>query len=170
MVVTARYNRLSQLYWQRARDWDERTRCLGAYLHTCRHSTGEGYYALPVAYMAEDMNWTTAIVGKSLRILEDAGEVHFDTKNGVVWVPEALEVQAPTTENQIKGAVARIRMVPVSPLLSHFYQHAVTHANGLAEAIRMDLGEQVNEAMAMETDSHSNGLATSIRMAPSRVA
>lgn len=169
MVVTARYNRLSQLYWPRARDWDDRTRNLGAYLHTCRHSTGEGYYVLPVAYMAEDMNWTVAIAAKSLRVLEAAGEVRYDAKTGVVFVPEALEIQPPTTENQIKGAVARIRMVPVGPLLSEFYQHAVAHSNGLADAIRMELGALVDESMAMETHSHSNGKPTRIRMEVPRV-
>jgi Mn-dependent DtxR family transcriptional regulator len=169
MVVTARYNRLSQLYWPRARDWDEKTRNLGAYLHTCRHSTGEGYYALPVAYMADDMNWTVAIATKALKTLEDAGEVRFDPKAAVVLVPEALEVQAPTTEKQIKGAVARIRMVPLSYLLAEFYRLAVTHSNGLAEAIAKDLHDQVEEAMRMETVSHSNGNHEAIRVGGLRV-
>lgn len=170
MVVTARYNRLSQLYWQRARGWDERTRNLGAYLHTCRHSTGEGYYALPVAYMADDMNWTTAIVLKSLRVLEDAGEINYDVRRGVVLVPEALQVQAPTTDKQIKGAIARIRMVPASPLLCVFYQHAVTHSNGLAESIAKELHDSLEHSMGMETHSHSNGNGNAIRMGVPHVA
>jgi len=167
MAVTARYNRLSQLYWPRARAWDERTRNLGAYLHTCRHSTGEGYYSLPVAYMADDLNWTSAVVTKSLRTLEDAGEIRFH--DGVVFVPEALEIQAPTTDKQITGAIARIRMVPVGPLLCVFYQHAVTHANGLAERMRMELAAQIDQSLSMETHSHSNGNAERIRMGGSRV-
>jgi hypothetical protein len=170
MVVTARYNRLSQIYWQRARDWDERTRNLGAYLHTCRHSTGEGYYALPVAYMADDLNWTPAIVQKSLSRLMGDGEVCFDVQRGVVFVPESLEIQPPTTDNQIKGAIARIRMVPVSPLLSAFHEHAKTHANGLADRMAMEVNDLLDQSIRMETNSHSNGIPDRIRMGGSHVA
>ncbi len=170
MPPVARYNRISQAYWQRSRNWEERTRTLGAYLHTCRHSSGEGFYAISVAYMADDLAYTPAHVNKALKQLVDAREVMYDDNAGVVFVPESLELQPPTTERQIKGAIARISQVPPTGLLAALHAHANTHANGLAEAIANELPAQLQQAIRMETQSHSNANPESIRMGGLRVA
>lgn len=133
--MTARYQRVSPNYWMLAKGWDPKTTVTGLYVQTCRHRVTEGLYHLPKEYIAADLGYTPAVVSRALGTLTNAGLVKYDERGGVLLLLAALEMQVPTTEKQIQGAVDRIRMVPGSPLLWDLYCLARRHANGLADAL-----------------------------------
>ena len=156
----ARYNRVPESYWVLARDWSERTRNLGLYLQTCKHRTGEGLYHLPIAYAASDLGWAVLVTQKHLNELVEAGFIGWDAKAEVVFLVTALEVQAPTTEKQIKGAIERLKQLPPTDLLSELHFQAQVHSNGFADSIRMAFPN----ACEWVPVSHSNGSPKSTAM------
>jgi hypothetical protein len=131
-----RYHRVDPHYWVLAKNWDDRTRNVVLYVQTCRHRVTEGLFPLPKAYMAADLGYTVPQVARSLGVIVNAGLVKYDDQAEVIFICNALEMQAPTTPKQIQGAIARLRMVPASPLLCDLHFHANAHANAFAEAIR----------------------------------
>lgn len=149
MAAAARYHRVNPQYWQIARDWDDRARVLGLYVQTCRHRTTEGYYELPKPYIAADLNWQPNAVDRAVKNVTDTGVVMYDDHAGVVFIPDALEIQAIATERQIVGAVRRIRMVPPTPLLLAFIRAAEAHSNDLANAISNDLADVIRMVSSM---------------------
>lgn len=140
MVVTARYYRVSPQYWHLSRDWEDRLRLLGLYVQTCEHRTTEGLYRLPLAYVNGDLGWPIKTVEHKLADLQTTGFIKYDAGAEVLLLLDALQVQPPTSEPQIKGAIARLRSVPATPLLLTLLDLAETHASGLAKAIREEIG------------------------------
>lgn len=149
MTASARYHRVNPQYWQIARDWDERARVLGLYAQTCRHRTTEGYYELPKPYIAADLGWQAAVVDRAVKAVTDTGFVMYDDQAQVVFIPNALELQSIATERQVTGAVRRVRMVPITPLLTSFVRACEAHSNDLANALRNDLGDVIQMASSM---------------------
>lgn len=131
-----RYFRVRPSFWTAAKAWDDKTRVAGLYVLTSPHCHSEGLYALPKGYIEADLGYSIATITKSLQRLQLDGFIRYDDKAGVVLIPDALEIQAPTTRKQIQGAISRLRMVPPTPLLWELHSHANAHANGLAEAMR----------------------------------
>jgi hypothetical protein len=131
----SRYFRVSPNYWHLASGWDDKTVIVGLYVQTCKHRHSEGLYHLPKEYIAGDLGYGASTVTKALKVLEGAGFVKYDKKASVILLMTALELQPPTTEKQVQGAIARIKTVPASPLLWDLYFHARSHSNGLANAI-----------------------------------
>lgn len=152
----SRYNRVPASYWIRSKGWEDRVRLLGVYVQTCDHRTTEGLYRLPAAYVAADLDWQVAVAERLLARLVDTGFVKYDQRAEVILLPSALEVQAPTTKKQIDGAVARIRMVPATPLLCELLDLATVHSNGLAEAIRMEMADAFESVVTQPATFHSN--------------
>lgn len=140
MVVTARYYRVSPQFWHASAGWEDRIRLLGLYVQTCEHRTTEGLYRLPVAYIHGDLGWPAKTVEGKLADLECVGLIKYDAKAEVLLLLDALESQPPRTEPQVKGAMARLRTVPPTPLLAKLYDLAQAHASELAEAIREENG------------------------------
>jgi hypothetical protein len=159
-----RYHRVPTSFWMLARDWEDRLRNLGLYVQTCEHRTTEGLYRLPLAYVAADLAWPTGVPARQMRNLVSTGFVRYDERAEVVLLPGALEVQVPTTENQIKGAVTRLQSVPPTPLLADFYALAVVHANGLAESMRMGMGMEIDDSLARASESDLNGHSNSLAL------
>lgn len=159
-----RYHRVPESFWVLARSWEDRLRNLGLYVQTCKHRTGEGLYRLPLAYIAADLAWPSGVPAKQMRNLVSTGFVRYDERAEVVLLPSALEVQAPTTEKQIQGAITRLRDVPPTPLLADLYQLAASHANGLAEAMRMGMGMEIQDALERAESASLNGHSSSLSL------
>jgi hypothetical protein len=153
VVSPLRYNRVPESYWVLSRDWNERLRNLGLYVQTCRHRTGEGLYYLPLAYAADDLNWSLTVTQKHMKELVDREFIGWDSRAQVVLLVNALEVQAPTTEKQIKGAIERLKHLPPTDLLSELHFLAQVHSNGFADSIRMAFPN----ACEWVSNPHSNG-------------
>lgn len=133
----ARYNRVPASYWRISHGWGDRLQKLGLYLQTCTHRTGEGLYLLPLPYAARDLEWTQTITERHMRELVGHDFISWDATSEVVLLHNALEIQAPTTEKQIKGAITRLKELPPSPLLSVLFRLAQVHSNAFADSIRM---------------------------------
>lgn len=158
-----RYYRVPTSFWGLAREWDERTRNLGLYLQTCEHRTGEGLFRLPLAYAAEDLRWTVAVVERHMALLGRAGFIKYDSTAQVVLLPNALETQSPSAPKQIEGAIKRLKAVPPTPLLCDLYTHANTHSNALANEMR----KAFPTAFETVTSTHSSPLALTHTRSPS---
>jgi hypothetical protein len=130
-MSASRYYRVSPTYWHLASGWDDRTTAIGLYVQTCSHRHSEGLYYLPKEYIAADRGYTIPSVTKALKVIENAGLVKYDAQTNVLLLMNALELQAPNTPLQIKGAIDRIRSVPRSPLLWDLYWLAVPIRMGL---------------------------------------
>lgn len=167
LVSPVRYNRVPESYWVLSRTWSDRLRNLGLYVQTCKHRTGEGLYHLPIAYAANDLGWTVPVTQKHMRELAEHGFVGWDAKAEVVLLHNALEIQAPTTEKQIKGAIERLKTVPPSQLLSVLYRLAQVHSNGLADSIRMAFPNTFEWVAEPGSNSHSNSHALAHAHSPS---
>jgi hypothetical protein len=150
-----RYNRVNPEFWTRAREWGDKTRVVGLYVLTTQHRSSEGLYSLPQPYIAADLRYAPAAVTAAMKALVEVEFIKYDDQAGVVFIPDALQLQAPTTPKQIQGAISRIRMVPRTPLLCDLYRVAATHANGLAAAMRDEFHELIE--MALNSPESSNG-------------
>jgi hypothetical protein len=156
-MSASRYYRVSPTYWHLASGWDDRTTNIGIYVQTCSHRHSEGLYYLPKEYIAADRGYTIPSVTKSLKVIADAGLVKYDAQTNVLLLMNALELQAPNTPLQIKGAIDRIRSVPRSPLLWDLYWLARSHSNGLADSMAMEFPFLLES----QNGSHSNPLTRS---------
>jgi hypothetical protein len=151
-----RYNRVPAGYWRISHGWGDRLQKLGLYLQTCSHRTGEGLYLLPVAYAARDLGWTVPVTEKHMRELVDREFITWDPASEVVLLHNALEIQAPTTEKQIKGAIDRLKELPPTPLLSVLFRLAQVHSNGFADSIRMAFPNTFEWVSEPGLNGHSN--------------
>lgn len=150
----SRYNRVPESFWQHATDWDDRVRILAMYLLTCKHRTGEGLYQIPQAYIAADLGWPASTVKRQMGNLTSTDYVKYDAKAEVVLLPEALELQTPTSPTQVTGAIRRLKALPRTPLLMDFYFHANAHSNALANEMRIAWPG----VFECNNGSHSDGL------------
>lgn len=117
----AQYYRVKPKYWKGdRRQWTDQEKLLGLYLMTCDHRNLEGLYWLPKAYIANDLGWSTKAVERALATLITSNFCKYDETAEVVLVVKALEHQAPSTTNQIKGAVASLDAVPSTSLWDEF--------------------------------------------------
>lgn len=133
----AAYFPVSPLYWddEKVVTWPDAQQLLGIYLLTCKHRNLEGFYKLPLNYIAEDKGWSPAKAKKHLTGLVGEGFVEYDWDAKVVLLPNALKFYAPSTRPQIKGALADLSMVPATPLKDRFLQRARELAPSLYDAL-----------------------------------
>jgi hypothetical protein len=159
-----RYHRVPTSFWMLSRDWEDRLRNLGLYVQTCEHRTGEGLYRLPLAYVGADLAWPTGVPARQMRNLVTTGFVKYDERAEVVLLLDALKIQAPSTEKQILGAVTRLKAVPPTALLADLYSLANAHANGLAEAMRVGMGMEIEDALERVNSGRENGHSNSLSL------
>jgi hypothetical protein len=81
--------------------------------------------------------------------LSDAGFVQYDDASAVVLIPKALKHQAPSTENQIKGAITQLERIPRTSLWDAFRMACASHCPKLSDAI--------NERWPSDELSHADG-------------
>lgn len=164
---------VSPLYWPsvRRKKWSESLTNLGLYLLTCRHRNLEGLYSLPYLYIASDLSWSMEKVQEMMQVVLEDGFVEYDMDAEVVLLPKALSFYAPRSDNQVKGAINALRLVPDTSLWGGFMYATKQHAPKLFEALGGDLelskfiGPDVAEVTPFETPvsghtgTHSEGLS-----------
>jgi hypothetical protein len=135
----ANHYRVSPKLWPKARrrGWSDQELMLALYLLTCEHRNLEGLYRLPRQYIAADLGWVGRKVDDALSALCSYGFVQYDDEAQVVLIPKALKHQAPSTENQIKGAITQIERIPRTSLWDAFRMACASHCPKLAEAVEM---------------------------------
>ena len=146
------YSRVSGRFWIDTKTWGERNQRVALYLLTNVHRSMEGLYHLPLGYLCADLDLSPKQADAALDFIERAGLVIYDHDAEVVFIRKALKHGAPKTKNHIKGAIARLKAVPPSPLWDAFLMACECHASDLADAIRVEWPR----AFGRERASHSN--------------
>lgn len=138
-LTVANHYRVSPKFWIKARrrGWNDQQITLGLYLLTCEHRNLEGLYRLPKPYIAADLGWPARKVEETLATICDAGFAVYDEDAEMVLIPKALKHQAPSTPNQIKGAITQLERIPRTSLWDAFRIACASHCPKLAEAIAM---------------------------------
>lgn len=136
----ANHYRVSPKFWLKARrrGWTDQQVTLALYLLTCDHRNLEGLYRLPKPYIAADLAWPAEKVEETLASVCGDGFASYDEDAEVVLIPKALKHQAPSTENQIKGAIAQLARIPRTSLWDAFRMACASHCPRLADAIDME--------------------------------
>lgn len=145
------FQRVYPRVWADLRGAPTETKLAWLYVLTGRHRATEGYYHLPVAYAAEDMELSARKARAAIEQLEhDLGFISYDYGTQIVLIRKALSYpgQAPATPKQITGALRAIEHLTPSPLWEEFVKAAEEHAPAFAAALR-------NGGITSET--HSEG-------------
>lgn len=127
--------------------WSEDARTLAFYLLTNEHSSTEGFYRLPLAYVPADLHWQEKRFRAAFKELESAGFVEHDPKAHVVLIVKALKRNKPNG-NQITGIIKALRTFPATHLVSRFHVLAEDYSPPLAEALVEAFPEAFPEASA----------------------
>lgn len=150
--------------WARRRGLSDSETRLAFYLLTCEHRNLEGLYRLPKPYMAADLNWALEKVGENLAAVLATGFAMYDEYAEMVLIPKALKHQSPTTENQVKGAIAQLRRIPRTSLWHAFVTACATHCPKLAEAVEKEWpsnGHRIDlRPSAKSCDANAIGIAS----------
>lgn len=133
----ANHYRVSPKFWLKARhrEWTDAQTTLALYLLTCEHRNLEGLYRLPKPYIAADLGWPVKKVEDASSVIFASGFALYDPDAEMVLIPNALKHQSPSTENQIKGAIAQLERIPRTSLWDGFRIACESHCERLADAI-----------------------------------
>lgn len=120
------YNRIQNNFWidKKVRKWDFKTRMIALYILSNQHSISEGYYRLPVSYIAEDMVLQKEEINKSIEKLVSDNFIKYDTNNSMILIINALKYQPLQNINHCKAALNKLKQLPSSPLLKDFIKQA----------------------------------------------
>jgi hypothetical protein len=127
--------------------WSEDARTVAFYLLTNEHSSTEGFYRLPLAYVPADLRWPERRFRAAFKELERVGFVEHDAEAHVVLVVKALKRNKPNS-NQITAIVKALRTFPPTHLLSRFHSLAEDHSPPLAQALAEAFPESLAQAVA----------------------
>ena len=121
-----RYSRVPQRFWndEKVRKWPDSVTNLALYLMTCAHHWLEGIFVLPPNYVVADRLWTLKKVKRAIAVLTKDGFLRYDPETNVMLLQNALEIQYPEGDNQIKGAIRRILDLPKTQLLNEYLELA----------------------------------------------
>jgi len=90
---------------------------LWCYLLFNEHSNMLGYYLLPLAYMADDLEWSVDKVKRYLANLEKHNLIAYDPATEIVFVCKYLKYNRLSSGAREKGAIARLKDLSESLLL-----------------------------------------------------
>ena len=123
------YYRVATCFWddEKARRWPDHITVLALYILTTRHRTLEGFFILPVGYIAEDLSVSRRRVRVGLTILEKDGFIEYDHDTSAILIRNALRYQQPDSTNVVRGVISRVKSLPQSKLLIKFIALAKLH-------------------------------------------
>ena len=130
-----RYAHLQTAIWQHRglRAMPRHLREMYLYLVTSPHGNTAGLYALPLSYLAEDLQLQPAEAQDTLAALCETGRIQYDWQAGVVLIRDYLEHNAPNGSKQVGGVIAVVRSIPSSGLLADWVTWATHHVPACAE-------------------------------------
>lgn len=153
-VDVPRYFRIACQFWsdESVLGWTDQMKLIGLYLLSSKHRNLEGFFVLPLEYVAADMKWPLARVRKTLTKLEEAQFARFDPSTNLLLIRNALRYQQPDSLNVQKAVISRVRNLPRSPkLLDEFLglvrlhckrREVSPYAQGLPDLLERELKSQ----------------------------
>ncbi|PUU87421.1 hypothetical protein [Halanaerobium sp.] len=123
------YNKIQDNFWidEKVRSWDFKTRMIALYLLSNQHRYSEGFYRLPLSYIAEDMRLEQKEILKAVQKLTEASFIKYDRENSMIMIINALKYQPLQNINHCKAALNKLAQLPTSPLLANFIRQAEKH-------------------------------------------
>lgn len=117
----AEYGRLYKKFWNSRRSTPDEAKLLFCYLIANEHANIVGLYRLPLAYVAEDLDWT---IPKIERAMEALGHlVEYDKVSRVIFIPSWFSFNPLASSNHIKRANAELEELPDTYLYQQFYEN-----------------------------------------------
>jgi hypothetical protein len=123
------YNKVQDNFWidEKVRNWDFKTRMIALYLLSNQHRYSEGFYRLPLSYIAEDMSLEQKEILNAFAILTEDNFIKYDRENSMILIINALKYQPLQNINHCKAALNKLDELPASPLLLDFINQAEKH-------------------------------------------
>ena len=120
------YNKVQDNFWidDKVRSWDFKTRMIALYLLSNQHRYSEGFYRLPLSYIAEDMGLKQKEILKAFKKLTQDNFIKYDSTNSMILIINALKYQPLQNINHCKAALNKLDELPSSPLLEDFIKQA----------------------------------------------
>ena len=174
-----RYQRVAETFWSvvKLRRWPDDAIIMFLYILTSKHRTLEGFYLLPIAYIATDLDWTARRTQKTINILVKYNVIAYDAGTDVVLIKNALKYQTPDSSNVVTGLIARVKRLPGTILMKEFIEIAKVHCqrDGLSRSaqylphaledefkhLSIQVFEQVSELLNPESNSINHKSETS---------
>ena len=121
-------------------------RYLWLYLLTCPHwQTIPGVIAAGAAQLAEELEWTVEGFHERFVELVRNGMAKADFKRGLVWLPNALNLNLPENPNAIKSWASRWELVPECSLKDEILQSLAKCLEGLHQSFHEAFHEAFHE-------------------------
>ncbi|MFW6280955.1 MAG: hypothetical protein ACOC2I_03780 [Halanaerobium sp.] len=120
------YNKIQDNFWidEKVRSWDFKTRMIALYLLSNQHRYSEGFYRLPLSYIAEDMGLKEREILEAFKRLSQDNFIKYDSLNSMILIINALKYQPLQNINHCKAALNKLDELPSSPLLEDFIKLA----------------------------------------------
>ena len=90
----------------------DQAKLLYLYFHTCPHANSIGCYRLPIGYIQEDLNWETKIIETSIKNLDEAKLVSYNTTEKIVYIRNFLAHSPITNKKHAIGAIKMANALP----------------------------------------------------------
>jgi len=97
---------------------------IALYLLSNQHRYSEGFYRLPLSYIAEDMILKPEEILRAVEKLANDNFIKYDKANSIIMIINALKYQPLQNINHCKAALNKLDELPASPLLSDFISQA----------------------------------------------
>jgi hypothetical protein len=132
------YGTLEHRFWEDddLKETGLECRAVAGYVLTCRHSTSEGYYRLPLGYASDDLAIARDVVLDYLRVLDLKEFCRYDEGSQVVFIRNAMRYRPPKGDRSCIGALRRATDVPANPFRGLFYDAATQFAPEFADVLR----------------------------------
>ena len=124
------------------------------YVLSNKHSNMMGYYELPLAYMADDLEWSVEKTKKVIETLESRGLIAYDHTAQIIFVCKYLKYNRLSSGARETGAIVRLGDVPESPLLCRLYA-AVKEWHPQLAKLRSYLDEQESHSSLLRLPEDS---------------
>lgn len=114
----SRYGKIESGFWQnpKVRGLTERGRYLLTYMLSCPHGNAVGCFVLPDGYIADDLNWSSETVSKTVSELSEAGFIERDKAARLVRIIGWWGHNEIANANVAKHAAKELNALPKSQL------------------------------------------------------
>lgn len=121
------------------------TKLVFLHLLTTPFGTPFGLYKASIGALADEMRWDRERYEYAIRDAINHGLVEYDEKAYLVYIPNFLKYNLPTSVNQVKSWKNIFDELPNSPLKTKFLRQL----KAIADGIRDGIGDAIRDAFAL---------------------
>ena len=150
------YGVIHVAYWTNPeiKNLQDAPKLLGAYLLTSPHSNPLGAYRSTLAYISDDLSWSSQTTNSAIDKLKKIEFVEYDDREGWIYLPKYLRFNPPKNTNQGKNLFKLFNKVPAS---ISFYARLAESTLDLGKFLPDDFLVLLAEIIANKGKSPDNG-------------